>query len=150
MALEECPRGNKGRRPPSEHLPYDSLGESMEEYVAKRLAQGAVVFGFCSYATMTLGHSECPKSLLGMLGLLQLMFTLAPSGIVNYHLLEAVFQRLGRKWPDLNGTTKPLKVWAGAMSQSVRIAMAHLRKLAQQPRRFEQRARGMSKEENRH
>ena len=36
------------------------------------------------------------------------------------------------------------------MSQSVRIAMAHLRKLAQQPRRYEQRTRGMSKEENRH
>ena len=74
-----------------------------------------------------------------MLDLLKLMFSLAPSGIVNYHLLEAVFQRLGRKWPDLNGTTKPLKVWAGAMSQSVRTAMAHLRKLAQQPGRFEQR-----------
>ena len=79
-----------------------------------------------------------------MFDLLQLMFTLAPSGIINYHLLEAVFERLGRKWPDLNGTTKPLKVWVGAMSQSVRIAMAHLRKLAQQPRRFEQRTRGMS------
>ena len=70
-----------------------------------------------------------------------------PSGIVNYHLLVAVFERLGRKWPDLNGTTKPLKLWVGAMSQSVRIAMAHLRKLAQQPIRFEQRIRGMSKEE---
>ena len=33
------------------------------------------------------------------------------------------------------------------MSQSVRIAMAHLRKLAQQPGRFEQRTRGTSKEE---
>ena len=33
------------------------------------------------------------------------------------------------------------------MSQSVRIAIAHLRKLAQQPRRFEQRTRGMSKED---
>ena len=147
MALEEWPRGSKGRRPPSEHLAYDSVGACMEEYVAKRLAKGAVVFGFGSYATMKLGHSACPKSLLCMIDLLQLMFTLAPSGIVNYHLLEAVFQRLGRKWPDLNGTTKPLQAWAGAMSQSVRIAMAHVRKLAQQPRRFEQRTRGMSKEE---
>ena len=76
------------------------------------------------------------------------MFTLAPNGIVNYHLLEAVLQRLGRKWPDLNGTTKPLKVWAGAMSQSVRIAMTHLRKkLAHQPRRFEQRTKDMTKAE---
>jgi hypothetical protein len=33
------------------------------------------------------------------------------------------------------------------MSQSVRIAMAHLRKLARQPRNIEQRTRGMSKEE---
>jgi hypothetical protein len=82
-----------------------------------------------------------------MLGLLQLMFTLARSGIVNYHLLEAVFQRLGSKVPGLNGTTKPLKVWAGAMSQSVRIAMAHVRKLSQQPRRFDQRTRGLSQEE---
>ena len=72
---------------------------------------------------------------------------LGPSGILNDHLLEAVFERLGRKWPDLNGTTKPLKVWVGAMSQSVRIAMAYVRKLAQQPRRFEQRTRAMSKEE---
>ena len=85
-----------------------------------------------------------------MFGLLQLMFTLAPSGILNCHLLEAVFERLGRKWPDFTGTTRPLKVWAGAMSQSVKIAMAHLRKLAQQPRRFEQMTRGMSKEEDRH
>ena len=82
-----------------------------------------------------------------MLDLLQLMFALAPSCIVNYHLLEAVFERLGRKWPDLNGTTKPLKAWAGAMSQSVRIAMAHIRKLSQQPRRYEQRTRCMSKED---
>jgi hypothetical protein len=72
---------------------------------------------------------------------------LAPSGIFNYHLLEAVFARLGRKWPDLNGTTKPLKAWVGAMSQSVRIAMAHIRKLAQQPRRYEQRTKGMSTDE---
>ena len=50
------------------------MGESTEEYVAKRLAQGAVVFGFGSYATMKLGHSACPKSLLGMLGLLQLIW----------------------------------------------------------------------------
>ena len=88
---------------------------------------------------MQLGHSACPTSLLYMIDLLQLMFTLAPSGIVNYHLLQAVFQRLGRKWPDLNGTTKPLKVWAGAMSQSVTIAMANLRQLAQQTNMFEQR-----------
>ena len=53
----------------------------MEEYVAKRLAKGAVAFGFGSYVTTTLGHSACPKSLLCMLDLLQLMFTLAPSGI---------------------------------------------------------------------
>ena len=65
--------------------------------MAKRLAKGAVVFGFGSYATIKLGHSACPKSLLGMLGLLQLMFTLATICIVNYHLLEAVFQRLGRQ-----------------------------------------------------
>ena len=81
----------------------------MEEYVVKRLAKGAVVFGFGSYATMKLEHSACPKSWLCMLDLLQLMFTLAPSSAVNYHLLEAVFQKLGRKWPDLNGTTKPLQ-----------------------------------------
>ena len=85
-----------------------------------------MVFG--SYATSKLAHSACPKSLLRMFDLLQLMFTLAPSGIVNYHLLEAAFERLGRKWPDLTGTTKPMKVWAGVMSQSVMIAMAHLRK----------------------
>ena len=115
--------------------------------MAKRLAQGAVVFGCGSYASLNLTHSACPKSLLCMLDLLQLMFTLAPSGILNYHLLEAMFERLGRKWPDLNDTTKPLKVWAGAMSLSVRIAMAHLRKLAQQPRKFEQRTKGMSKDE---
>ena len=83
----------------------------MEEYVAKRLAKGAMVFGFGSYATIKLTHSACPKSLLCMLDLLELMFTLAPSGILNDHLLEAVFEKLGRKWPDLNGTTKPLKVW---------------------------------------
>ena len=74
------------------------------------------------------------------------MFTLALSGILNYHWLEEVFASFGRKWPDLNGTTKPLKVWVGAMSQSVRIAMAHTRKLAQQPRRSEQGTSGMSKE----
>ena len=62
-----------------------------------------------------------------MLGLLKLMFTMAPSGIVNYTALAFVFERLGRKWPDLNGTSKPLKAWAGAMLQSVRIAMAHVR-----------------------
>ena len=96
--------------------------------MAKRLAKGVVVFGFGSYATIELAHSECPTSLLCMLDLLQLMFTLAPSGILNYHSLEAVFERLGRKWPDLKGTSKPLKAWVGAMSQSVRIAMAHFRK----------------------
>ena len=128
MALEEWPRGNKGRRPSCKLLAYDSLGHCVEEYVAKRLAKGAVVFGLGSYATIKLTHSACPKSLLCMLYLLQLMFTLAPSGILNYHLLEAMFERLGRQWPDLNDTTKALKVWAGAMPQSVRIAMVHLRK----------------------
>ena len=58
-----------------------------------------------------------------MLDLLQFMSTLAPRVTVNYDLLEAAFQRLGRQWPELNGTTKPLQAWAGAMSQSVRIDM---------------------------
>ena len=89
-----------------------------------------MVFGIGSFATIKLGHSACPKSWLCILYLLQLMFTLAPSGILNYHLLEAVFERFGRKWPDLNGTTKPVKVWAGAVSQSVMIAMAHVRRVA--------------------
>ena len=75
------------------------------------------------------------------------MLSFAPSGIVNYHSLEAVLERLGRKWPDLNGTSKPSNAWVAATSQSVRIAMAHIRKLAQQPRRYEQRTRSMSKEE---
>jgi len=86
-------------------------------------------------------------SLLGMLVLLKLMFTMAPSGIVNYTGMELVFERLGRKWPGLNGTSKSLKTWAGAMSQSLRIAMAHVRKLAQQPKRFDQRTKGLTPEE---
>ena len=94
-----------------------------------------------------LGHSACPKSLLGMLGLLKLMFTMAPSGIVNQTDLALVFERLGRKWPDLNGTSKTLNTWAWAMAQSLKIAMAHVRKLAQQPKRFDQRAKGMTPEE---
>ena len=44
--MEEWARGNKGRRPPSKLVADDSVGECMEEYVAKRLAKGAVVFGF--------------------------------------------------------------------------------------------------------
>ena len=78
MALEAWPRGNKGRRPPNEHLAYDSVGECMEEYVAKRLAKGAVVFGFGSSATMHLGHNACPMYLLCMPDLLQVMFTFPP------------------------------------------------------------------------
>ena len=147
MAEDVGPRASKGKRPPGEHLPFDSLAGYLEEYVAKQLAKNALVFGLGSYATIKLGHSACPKSLLGMCVLLKLMFTLAPSGIVNYNLLEAVFERLGRKWPSLNGTTKSLQVWAGAMSQSLRIAMAHIRKLGQQPKRFDQRTKGLSKEE---
>jgi hypothetical protein len=85
--------------------------------------------------------------MLGMLVLLKLMSNLAPTGIVNYTGMELVFERLGRKWPGLNGTSKSLKTWAGAMSQSLRIAMAHVRKLAQQPKRFDQRTKGLSPEE---
>ena len=147
MALEDGPRGQKGRRPPGEHLPIDSLGEVMEEIVASQIAKGAVVFALGSHASINLGHSACPKSLLGMLGLLKLMFTMAPSGLVNYTALAFVFDRLGRKWPDLNGTSKTLKTWAGAVAQTLRIAMAHVRRLAQQPKRFDQRSTGMSPEE---
>ena len=94
-----------------------------------------------------LGHSACPKSLPGMLGLLKLMFTMAPSGIVNYTAMAFVFERLGRKWPDLNTTSKTLKTWAGAMAQSLRIAVAHVRKLAQQPKRLDQRTKCLTPEE---
>jgi hypothetical protein len=52
MPLEEWPRGSKGRRPPGKLLAYDSVGECMEEYVAKRLAKGAMVFGFGAYETI--------------------------------------------------------------------------------------------------
>ena len=85
--------------------------------------------------------------MLGMLVLLKLMFKLAPTGIVNYTGMELVFERLGRKWPGLNGTSKSLNTWAGAMSQSLRIAMAHVRKLAQQPKRFDQRTKGLTPKE---
>ena len=78
MAFQECPRGSEGRRPPGERLPYDFVGERMEEYVAKRQAKCAMVFGLGAYATIKLGHRACPKSLLCMLDLLQIMFTLAP------------------------------------------------------------------------
>ena len=70
MALEEWRGGSKGRRAPGELLAYGSVGECMEEYVAKRLAKGAVVFGFVPYALINLGHSACPKSLLCMHDLL--------------------------------------------------------------------------------
>ena len=55
MALEEWPRGSKGNKPPSKLLAYDSVGECVEEYVANRLAKGAMVFGFGSYATIKIG-----------------------------------------------------------------------------------------------
>ena len=119
----------------------------MEEYVTSQMAKGEVVFGLGSYATLKLGHSACPRSMLGMIVLLKLMFKLAPTGIVNYTGMELVFERLGRKWPGLNGTSKSLKTWAGAMSQSLRIAMAHVRKLAQQPKRFDQRTKDLSPED---
>jgi hypothetical protein len=147
MALVDGPRGQKGRRPACEHLPIDSVAQVMEEYVANQMAKGEVVFAFGSFATINLGHSACPKSLLGMLVLLKLMFTMATSGIVNYTGMELVFKRLGRKWPGLNGTSKSLKTWAGAMSQSLRTAMAHVRKLARQPKRFDQRTKGLTPEE---
>jgi hypothetical protein len=147
MALKEGPRGQKGWRRVCEHLPIDSLAQVMEEYVASQMAKGEVVFALGSYATLKLGHSACPKSMLGRLVLLKLIFNLAPTGIVNYTGVELVFERLGRKWPGLNGTSKSLKTWAGAMSQSLRIAMAHVRKLAQQPKRFDQRTKCMSPEE---
>ena len=60
MAQGSATRGNKGRRPPGESLPLDSLGESMAEYVTKQLGKGAVVFNLGSYATIKLGHSACP------------------------------------------------------------------------------------------
>ena len=71
-------------------------------------------------------------------------------GIVNYHLLEAVCARLVRKLPDLNGTTKPLKVWAGAMSQSVRIAMAHVRNFPSSPEGMSRGPGACQKRRNRH
>jgi len=147
MALKDGPRGQKGGRRVCEHLPIDSLAQVMEEYVASQMAKGEVVFALGSYATLKLGHSACPRSMLGMIVLLKLMFKLAPTGIVNYTGMELVFERLGRKWPGLNGTSKSLKTWAGAMSQSLRIAMAHVRKLAQQPKRFDQRTKGLTPEE---
>ena len=108
MALVDGPRGQKGRRPACEHLPIDSLAQVMEEYVASQMAKGEVVFAFGSYATFKLGHGACQQSMLGMLVLLKLMITVAPSGIVNYIGMELVFARLGRKWPGLNGTSKSL------------------------------------------
>jgi hypothetical protein len=91
----------------------------MEEFVASQMAKGAVVFAVGSYASIKSGHSACPKSLLGMLVLLKLMFTMAPSGIVNYTGFALVLERIGSKWPDLNGKSKTLKTWAGAMAQNI-------------------------------
>jgi hypothetical protein len=122
----------------------------MAECVTKQLGKGAVALHLGSYATIKLGHSACPKSLLGMRGLLQLWLSLAPSGITNHNLFTEAFDRLGRQWPELSGTSKPLKTWVGATSQSVRIALAHVKKLAQQPTRFNQRTKGLTKEENTH
>ena len=106
MALKDGPRGQKGGRRVCEHLPIDSLAQVMEEYVASQMANGEVVFALGSYATLKLGHSACPKSMLGMLVLLKLMFTIASSGIPNYTGMELVLERRGRKWPGLNGTSK--------------------------------------------
>ena len=82
-----------------------------------------------------------------MLDLIKLMFSLAPSGIVNYHLLEAACQRLGRNWPDFEWHSQAIEVMGWGHATVSEDAMAHLRILAQQPGRFEQRTRGMSKEE---
>ena len=73
---------------------------------------------------------------------------MAPSGIINHNLFKDVFERLGRQWPELNGTTNPFKTWAGDISQTATIALANVRKLAQQPTRFNQRTKGLTKEES--
>ena len=78
MSQDSAARGNTGRRPPSESLPLDSLGESMAEYVTKQLGKGAAVLNLGSYATIKLGHNACPKSLLGMLGFAPVLVLLGP------------------------------------------------------------------------
>ena len=121
----------------------------MEEYVVKRLAQGAVVFGFGSYASLKLAHSACPKSLLCMLAVLKLMFSLAPSGTVSYHLLEAMFEMLGKmaRFEWHNEAIEGMGWGHVAVSEDCH---GPYQKLAQQPRRYEQRTRACQKKRNRH
>ena len=78
-------------------------------------------------------HAACMQSVRGMLQLLKMTFTRAPEGIVTT-------QSYAQCWR----AGKAADQWAAALAQGIRCAMGPCRLMAQQPKKFEARARFMS------
>ena len=119
----------------------DSWEQCLSDHVQECIACGIAAFPIGSYVHTRSAHAGRMQSVMSMVQLLKMMFTRAPEGIVNYTKLCSVLELLVGKWPELNSTSKAADQWAAALAQGIRCAMGHCRLMAQQPKKFGQRAR---------
>lgn len=108
---------------------------------------GPTFFMMGNYSQLTFKQVPCVPSLVRMAPLLNILFTLAPNGVLNYLMLQRALEALVSKWPRINPGGAPPLQWAALEAQGIRVAMAHCRGLVQVPRRLEQRLRMSTRED---
>ena len=64
-------------------IPIESWAQCLSDHVQECIDAGTVPFPMGSYVHIGKGHGACMQSVLSMLHLLRMMFTMAPEGIVN-------------------------------------------------------------------
>ena len=136
--------GAKRKRTPGDDVTTERWTQVLRKHVEDSMLKGQVPFPIGSYATARMGQAACCLSLLALGSLLTALFKEAPQGIVSHCKLVAVLLTMVGQWPQLNQGQRNNVKWAAFMAQAIRVAMAHCRKLVQQPRKFEQRTRGLS------
>ena len=113
------------------------------QYVAKAKGQGQQPFALGQYATVPMTAAPQCKGLLALAEVLRALLVVSPAGIINFKDLERSLSNLDEQYSLRPGALSRAQ-WASVTACQLRVALAHLRKLKQKAKLWDQRSRELT------
>ena len=113
------------------------------QYVAKAKEQGQQPFALGQYATLPMTAAPQCKGLVALAEVLRVLLVVSPAAIINFKELERALGKLDEQYSLKPGALSRGQ-WASVTACQLRVALAHLRKLKQLPKLWQQRSRELT------
>ena len=147
MPLGLSPRPVGNALPPMVRIAAPSMMGDLDgvlgQYVAKAKEQGQQPFALGQYATLPMTAAPQCKGLLALADALRALLVVSPAAIINFKDLERSLSNLDEQYSLRPGALSRAQ-WTSVTASQLRVALAHLRKLKQRPKLWDQRSRELT------